>query len=72
MGHGKIQKKKKKKEAIWIDTYNSIDETDNVTKLEISEILLQIEKTPKSIDGNLAYHMLNLQGHLATGNRSRI
>ena len=63
---------KKKKEAIWIDTYNSIDETDNVTKLEISEILLQIEKTPKSIDGNIAYHMLNLQGHLATGNRSRI
>ena len=72
MGHGKILNKKKKKKAIQIDTYNSIDETDNVTKLEISEILLQIEKTPKSIDVNLAYHMLNLQGHLATGNRSRI
>ena len=37
-----------KKSAIWIDTYNSIDETGNVTKLEISEILLQLEKTPKS------------------------
>lgn len=37
-----------KKSAIWIDTYNSIDETGNVTKLEISEILLQLEKHLKA------------------------